>query len=121
MIVIAIPKHLEERIEDEYGSRRELARWVTEAVKETLNWAADGDELELDPRRNEYVPQGGETAYTVTVTDRKIAKMLAGIRGHEDYESSWEEGIAKALPRLQASIEECVFGNLIDYSEAGVA
>jgi len=121
MIVIAIPKHLEERIEDEYGSRRELARWVTEAVEETLNWAT-GEELEMDPRRGEYVPApGGDVAYEVTVTDRKIAKMLAEIRGHEDYEASWEEGIAKALPRLQQVIEECVFGNLIDYSEAGVA
>lgn len=120
MIVIAVPQHLAERVEDEYGGRRELARWVKEAVEEALNWAAGGDELELDPRRNEYVPQGGETAYTVTVTAKKVAKILAGIRSHEDYEASWEEGIAKALPRLQASIEESVFGNLLDYSK-GVA
>jgi hypothetical protein len=110
MIVIAIPKHLEERIEDEYGGKRELARWVKEAVEETLNWAT-GEEAELDPRRNEYVPApGGGIAYKVTVTDRKIAKMLAEIRSHEDYQPSWEEGIARALPRLQQIVEEYVWG-----------
>ena len=113
MIVIVVPKgEIAEVVQENFGSKEDLAEWIKEAAEQVLNEATCGEAYvwELDPLRNEYVPQSGEAAYQVGVSNEDIEGILQGIRSHEDYQPSWEEGIARALPRLQQIGEEYVWG-----------